>query len=146
LAPFDLGTRQSDTGTLVTLQLSVPSLKPRDIHTTKDKALSGEQILHSDLAQIHEDLRPIGVRTRTEATVPHVRPWLTPLVHARSRTALPNARSRALAVPQPPVHRAVPIKQPRASAIPPCALTSPARAKDHRNSPRARRATARQAF
>jgi hypothetical protein len=35
LAPFDLGTRQSDTGTLVTLQLSVPSLKPRDVYTQK---------------------------------------------------------------------------------------------------------------
>jgi hypothetical protein len=51
--------------------------------------MSGEQILHSDLAQIGEDLRPIGVRTWAEATVPHVRPWLTPLVHARSRTRAP---------------------------------------------------------
>jgi hypothetical protein len=33
LAQFDLGTRHSDTGTLVTLQLPVPSLKPRDVHT-----------------------------------------------------------------------------------------------------------------
>jgi hypothetical protein len=38
------------------------------------------------------------------------------------------------------------MKQPRASAIPPRALTSPARTKDHRNSPQARRATARQAL
>ena len=59
LAQLDLGTRHSDTGTLVTLQLPVPSLKPRDIHTQK-KAWSGEQILHSDLAQIREDLLPIG--------------------------------------------------------------------------------------
>jgi hypothetical protein len=44
LAPFVLGTRLSDTGTLVTLQLSVPSLKPRDVHIN-DKAQSGEQIL-----------------------------------------------------------------------------------------------------
>jgi hypothetical protein len=35
LAQFDLGTRHSDTGTLVTLQLPVPSLKPRDVHTQK---------------------------------------------------------------------------------------------------------------
>jgi hypothetical protein len=56
------------------------------------------------------------------------------------------ARPRALAGPWLPVRRAVPIKQPRASAIPPRALTSPARAKDHQNSPRARRATTRQAF
>jgi hypothetical protein len=60
---------------------------------TKDKAMSGEQILHSDLAQIREDLRPIGVRTWVEATVPRVRPWLTRLVHARS-----HARARS------PVH------------------------------------------
>ena len=32
LAPFVLGTRLSDIGTLVTLQLSVPSLKPCNIH------------------------------------------------------------------------------------------------------------------
>ena len=44
LASLDLGTRLSDTGTLVTLQLSVPSLKPRDVHIN-DKAQSGEQIL-----------------------------------------------------------------------------------------------------
>jgi hypothetical protein len=43
LAPFDLGTRQSDTGTLVMLQLSVPSLKPRDIHTQKTKHCQGNK-------------------------------------------------------------------------------------------------------
>jgi hypothetical protein len=37
LAQFNLGTRHSDTGTLVTLQLPVPSLKPRDVHTQKTK-------------------------------------------------------------------------------------------------------------
>jgi hypothetical protein len=37
LAQLDLGTRHSDTGTLVTLQLPVPSLKPRDVHTQKTK-------------------------------------------------------------------------------------------------------------
>jgi hypothetical protein len=37
LAQFDLGTRHSDTGTLVMLQLAVPSLKPRDVHTQKTK-------------------------------------------------------------------------------------------------------------
>jgi hypothetical protein len=35
LAQLDLGTRRSDAGTLVTLQLPVPSLKPRDVHTQK---------------------------------------------------------------------------------------------------------------
>jgi hypothetical protein len=52
--------------------------------------MSGEQILHNDLAQIREDLRPICVRTWAEATVPRVQPWLTPLVHARSRTRAPQ--------------------------------------------------------
>jgi hypothetical protein len=37
LAQLDLGTRRSDTSTLVTLQLPVPSLKPRDVHTQKTK-------------------------------------------------------------------------------------------------------------
>jgi hypothetical protein len=80
----------------VTLQLSVPSQKPRDIHTQTTKHSQGK-ILHSDLAQIFEDLRPIGVRTRAEATVPHVRPWLTRPVHAISRTRAPQctpARAR----------------------------------------------------
>jgi hypothetical protein len=45
---------------------------------------------------------------------PRVRPWLTRLVHASSR---------ALADPRPPLHRAVPIKQPKASAVPPHALS-----------------------
>jgi hypothetical protein len=64
---------------------------------TNDKAQSGEQILHGDLAQIHEDLCPIGVRTRAEATVPRVRPWLTRSVHASSITHAPQctpARTR----------------------------------------------------
>jgi hypothetical protein len=37
LAQFDLGTRHSYTGTLVMLQLPVPSLKPRNVHTKKTK-------------------------------------------------------------------------------------------------------------
>ena len=37
LAQLNLGTRHSDTGTLVTLQLPVPSLKPCDVHTQKTK-------------------------------------------------------------------------------------------------------------
>jgi hypothetical protein len=53
---------------------------------TKDKARLGEQILHNDLAQIREDLHPISARTWAEATGTRVRPWLTPPVHARSRT------------------------------------------------------------
>jgi hypothetical protein len=69
-------------------------------------------------------------------------PWFTPV----RAPALPSARPRALAGPGPLVHSAVPIKQPRASAIPPRVLTSLAQARYHRNLPRAHRATARQAF
>jgi hypothetical protein len=43
LAQFDLGTRHSDTGTLVMLQLSVPSLKPCDVHTQKTKQCQGNK-------------------------------------------------------------------------------------------------------
>jgi hypothetical protein len=43
LAQFDLGTRHSDTGTLVTLQLSVPSLKPHNVHTQKTKQCQGNK-------------------------------------------------------------------------------------------------------
>jgi hypothetical protein len=43
LAPFDLGTRLSDTGNLVTLQLPVPSLKPRDVHTQTTKHSQGNK-------------------------------------------------------------------------------------------------------
>ena len=37
LAQLDLGTRCSDIDILVMLQLPVPSLKPRDVHTQKTK-------------------------------------------------------------------------------------------------------------
>jgi hypothetical protein len=43
LAQFVLGTRLSDTCTLVTLQLSVPSLKPRNIHTQTTKNSQGNK-------------------------------------------------------------------------------------------------------
>jgi hypothetical protein len=43
LAQFVLGTRLSDTDTLVTLQLSVPSLKPRNIHTQTTKHSQGNK-------------------------------------------------------------------------------------------------------
>jgi hypothetical protein len=78
--------------------------------------------------------------------VPRVRPWLTPLVHARSRTRAPQRptacarRSTAACAPRR-AYKAAP-----ASAIPPRMLTSLAQARDHRNLPRARRAAARQAF
>jgi hypothetical protein len=43
LAPFDLGTRLSDSGDLVTLQLPVPSLKPCDVHTQTTKHSQGNK-------------------------------------------------------------------------------------------------------
>jgi hypothetical protein len=49
LAPFVLGTRLSDTSTFVTLQLSVPSLKPRDVHTQTTKVSQGNKSFTSIL-------------------------------------------------------------------------------------------------
>jgi hypothetical protein len=43
LAQFALGTRLSDTGNLVMLQLPVPSLKPRNIHTQTTKHSQGNK-------------------------------------------------------------------------------------------------------
>jgi hypothetical protein len=43
LAQFVLRTRLSDTSNLVTLQLSVPSLKPRNIHTQTTKHNQGNK-------------------------------------------------------------------------------------------------------
>jgi hypothetical protein len=43
LAQFVLGTRLSDTGTLVTLQLSVPRLKSCNIHTQTTKHSQGNK-------------------------------------------------------------------------------------------------------
>jgi hypothetical protein len=43
LAQFVLGTRLSDTGNLATLQLSVPSLKPHNIHTQTTKHSQGNK-------------------------------------------------------------------------------------------------------
>jgi hypothetical protein len=112
---------------------------------TNDKAQSGEQILHSDLAQTREDLRPIGVRTQAEATVPRVRPWLTRPVHASSRTHAPQctpARARCSMTARAP-RRAYKAAQGLGRTS--LHALSPARAKVHQTSPRARRATARQA-
>jgi hypothetical protein len=112
---------------------------------TNDKAQSGEQILHSDLAQIREDLRPIGVRTRAEATVPRVRSWLTRPVHASLCTGDQQCTPAC-------AHRSTTARAPRRAykatqglgCTSPRAL-SPARAKVHRTLPRARRTTSRQA-
>jgi hypothetical protein len=43
LVQFVLGTRLSDTGDLATLQLPVPSLKPRNIHTQTTKHSQGNK-------------------------------------------------------------------------------------------------------
>jgi hypothetical protein len=43
LAQFVLGTRLSDTSDLATLQLRVPSLKPRNIHTQTIKHSQGNK-------------------------------------------------------------------------------------------------------
>jgi hypothetical protein len=43
LAQFVLGTRLSDTGDLATLQLPIPSLKPRNIHTQTTKHNQGNK-------------------------------------------------------------------------------------------------------
>jgi hypothetical protein len=82
--------------------------------------MSGEQILHSDIAQIREDLRLIDVRTGAEATVPRVRLWLTPSVHARSRTRAPQCTPAC-------AHRSTVTRAPRRAykAAPSLGHTSP---------------------
>jgi hypothetical protein len=63
LAQFDLGTRHSDTSTLVTLQLPVPSLKPRDVHTQK-----------TEQGQVNESftaILPKFVKICTQPTLEH---------------------------------------------------------------------------
>jgi hypothetical protein len=139
---FDLGTKHSDTGTLVTLQLPVPSLKLRDVQTQKTKQCQGNKSFTAILPKFAkicaQSALELGQRQRFHVFDRGLHPRFTPV----RAPALPSARPRALAGPRPPVRRAVPIKQPRASTIPPRTLTSPAQAKDHRNSPRARRATA----
>jgi hypothetical protein len=146
LAQFDLGTRHSDTGTLLTLQLPVPSLKPRDVHTQKTKQghvnKSFTAILPKFAKICTQPALELGQRQRAHVfdRGSHLR--FTPV---RAPTP-PSARPRALVGPRPPVHRAVPIKPPQASAIHPRALSRLAQVRDHRKSPRARRATARQAF
>jgi hypothetical protein len=146
LAQLDLGTRCSDTDILVTLQLPVPSLKPRDVHTQKTKQCQMNKSFTAILPKFAkicaQSALELGQRQRFHVFDRGWHPWFTP-VHA---PVLPSARPHTLVGPQPLGHRAVPIKQPWASAIPPRVLTSLAQARDHRNLHRARRATARQAF
>jgi hypothetical protein len=121
LAQFVLGTRLSDTCNLATLQLSVPSLNPRNIETTK----------HNQGNKSFIAILPKFVKICAQSTLEHGkkqrlhvfdRGWharFTP-VHAPAPS---RARPRALADPRPPMHHAVPIKQPKASAVPPRALS-----------------------
>jgi hypothetical protein len=146
LAQIDLGTRHSDSGTLVTLQLPVPSLKPHDVHTQKTKQgqvnKSFTAILPKFAKICTQSALEHGQRQRAHVfdRGRHLR--FTPV----RAPAPPSARPRALAGPRPPVHRAVPIKPPQASAIHPRVLLSLAQVRDHRKFPRACRATALQAF
>jgi hypothetical protein len=86
LVQLDLGTRHSDTSTLVTLQLPVPSLKPRDVHMQKTKQGQVNKSFTAILPKFVKIFTQSNARTWAEATVPRVRLWLTPPVHARSRT------------------------------------------------------------
>jgi hypothetical protein len=143
LAPFFLGTRLSDNGTLVTLQLSVPSLKQRDVHTQTTKHSQGNKSFTAILHKFAKICTQSALElTRKQRFHVYDRCWRARFTPVRAPT-LRSAHPRALTGPRPPVHRVVPIKQPQASAVAPRALSSPARAKVHRTSPRARRATAR---
>jgi hypothetical protein len=124
LAQFDLGTRHSDTGTLVTLQLHVPSLKPRGVHTQKTKQgqvnKSFTAILPKFAKICTQSALELGKRQRA-----HVfdRGWHLRFTPVRA-PAPPSARPRTLVGPRPPVHCVVPIKPPQASAIHPRVLSS----------------------
>jgi hypothetical protein len=123
LAQIDLGARHSDTGTLVTLQLPVPSLKLHDVHTQKTKQgqvnKSFTAILPKFAKICTQPALELGQRQRAHM---FDRGWHLQFTPVRA-PAPPSARPRALAGPWPPVHRAVPIKPPQASAIlPPRAL------------------------
>jgi hypothetical protein len=90
---------------------SLSLTRNRSAPRTNDRAQSGEQILHSDLAQIREDLRPISVRTRAEAMVPRARSRPTCPVHASPRTRAKPYAPACHAGPCPPVHRACAYKE-----------------------------------
>jgi hypothetical protein len=90
-------------------------------------------------------MRPIGVRTWAEATAPSVRPRLTRPVHASSRT---RAQPCTPARPRRSMPARAPCRANKAAQglgrTSPHAL-GPTQVGVHRTSPRARRATARQA-
>jgi hypothetical protein len=123
LSQFFLGTRLSDTGNLATLQLLIPSLKPRNIHTQMTKHNQGNKSFTSILPKFVKICAQSALEHRQKQRL-HVfdRGWQARFTPVRAPTPS-RARPRALAGPQPPVHRAVPIKQPKASAIHPRALS-----------------------
>jgi hypothetical protein len=123
LVLFVLGTRLSDTSDLATLQLPVPSLKPRNIHTQTTKHSQGNKSFTVILPKFAKICAQSALEHGQKQWL-HVfdrgwHAWFTP-VRAPAPT---RARPRALAGPRPPVHRAVPIKHPKASVVPPRALS-----------------------
>jgi hypothetical protein len=122
LVQFVLGTRLFDTGDLATFQLPVPSLKPRNIHTQTTKHSQGNKsftAIFPKFAKIcAQSVLEHGQKQRLHVFDRGRHARFTPV-----RAPAPSrARPRALAGPRPTVHRVVPIKQPKASAVPPCAL------------------------
>jgi hypothetical protein len=98
LAPFDLGTRLFDTGTLVTLQLSVPSLKPRDVDTQTTKHSQGHKSFTAILPKFTKICAQSALelgqmqwfQCSTVADTPGSRPFAHPrsAVHARARSSV----------------------------------------------------------
>ena len=103
---------------------------------TNDRAQSGEQILHGDLAQIRKDLRPIGVRTGVEETMPRVRLRLTCPVHASPRTRFGPRRPYTTPAPlkatpeRATLHSALALTVPTQS-LAPASSAPPTKAPEH---------------
>jgi hypothetical protein len=99
LAQFVLGTRLSDTGTLVTLQLSVPSLKPCDIHTQTTKHSQGNKTFTAILPKFvkicAQSALELGQKQRFHVFTPVRAPTLR---SARPRARLP-VHDRACTAP-----------------------------------------------
>jgi hypothetical protein len=104
------------------LQLSVPSLKPRNIRTQMTKHSHGNKSFTAILPKFSKICAQLALELGQKQRF-HVfdRGWHARFTPVRAPTTS-SARPRTLAGPWPPVHRIVPIKQPKASAIPPHAL------------------------
>jgi hypothetical protein len=107
----------------VTLQLSVPSLKPRNIHTQATKHSQGNKSFTAILPKFAnictQSALELGQKQHFHVFDRGSHARFTPV----RAPATSITRPHALAGPRPPVHRAVPIKQPKASAVPPRALS-----------------------